>query len=152
MSEHYDDNFAAFLEEMWGEGYMSPGGPEEVARVLDGLDLNGKRVMDIGCGTGAIALSLHRQQGALEMQKTVTETTNQLLKENAEMLKDGAFEIEKANQEGLVSIETLKHVNQSLVDTINEVRQIQEQGRRDRAQAEQDLKRIEGELREALVA
>ena len=64
MSEHYDDNFAAFLEEMWGEGYMSPGGPDEVARVLDGLDLTGRRVLDIGCGTGAIAVSLHRDHGA----------------------------------------------------------------------------------------
>ncbi|MCR9115184.1 MAG: methyltransferase domain-containing protein, partial [Rhodobacteraceae bacterium] len=65
--EHYDDQFAAFLEEIWGEGYMSPGGPEEVARVLDGLDLRGKRVMDIGCGTGAIALSLRRDHGAAEV-------------------------------------------------------------------------------------
>lgn len=65
--EHYDDQFAAFLEEIWGEGFMSPGGPEEVARVLDGLDLNGKRVLDIGCGTGAIVLLLARDHGAAEV-------------------------------------------------------------------------------------
>lgn len=61
---HYDPNFAAFLEEIWGKGYMSPGGPEEVARVVEGLDLSGKAVLDIGCGTGAIAMSLHADHGA----------------------------------------------------------------------------------------
>ncbi|MCZ4353782.1 methyltransferase domain-containing protein [Roseovarius aestuarii] len=61
---HYDDHHSAFLEDLWGEGYLSPGGPDEVARVLDGLDLTGKRVLDIGCGAGAITLSLAQQHGA----------------------------------------------------------------------------------------
>ncbi len=64
---HYDRAAIAFLEALWGEGYLSPGGPEEVARVLDGLDLSGKRVLDIGCGSGAITLSLHRDHGAAEV-------------------------------------------------------------------------------------
>lgn len=64
---HYDDHHTAFLEELWGEGYLSPGGPDEVARVLEGLDLGGKRVLDIGCGTGAITLSLARDHGAGEV-------------------------------------------------------------------------------------
>jgi phosphoethanolamine N-methyltransferase len=64
---HYDDLSAAFLEELWGEGYLSPGGPDEVARVLDGLDLTGKRVLDIGCGAGAITLSLAKDHGAAEV-------------------------------------------------------------------------------------
>ena len=62
--QHYDDAFAGLLEEVWGEGYLSPGGPEEVARVLEGIDLTGMRVMDIGCGTGAITLSLVQDHGA----------------------------------------------------------------------------------------
>lgn len=64
QDDHYDDNTAAFFDAIWGEGYMSPGGPEEVARVLDGLDLKGKTILDIGCGTGAITLSLARDHGA----------------------------------------------------------------------------------------
>jgi phosphoethanolamine N-methyltransferase len=54
----------ALLEALWGEGYLSPGGPEEVARVIEGLSLSGRHVLDIGCGSGAIALSLARDHGA----------------------------------------------------------------------------------------
>ncbi len=64
QTQHYDDMFAGLLEEVWGEGYLSPGGPEEVSRVLEGLDLKGKRTLDIGCGTGAITLSLAQDHGA----------------------------------------------------------------------------------------
>ncbi|SEL21508.1 phosphoethanolamine N-methyltransferase [Roseovarius azorensis] len=60
----YDDSHIAFLEDLWGEGFLSPGGPEEVARVLDGVDLRGKYVLDIGCGSGAIAVLLVREHGA----------------------------------------------------------------------------------------
>ncbi len=62
--DHYDDAHIAFLEDIWGAGYLSPGGPEEVARVLDGLDLGGAHVLDIGCGPGAITLALARDFGA----------------------------------------------------------------------------------------
>lgn len=65
--QHYDDKFAGLLEELWGEGYLSPGGPAEVARVLEGLDLTGKTVLDIGCGTGAITLALAQDHGAAQV-------------------------------------------------------------------------------------
>jgi SAM-dependent methyltransferase len=61
---HYDDSVIAFLGELWGEGYLSPGGPEEVARVLDGIDLEGKTVLDIGSGSGGITVDLVRRHGA----------------------------------------------------------------------------------------
>ena len=60
----YDDKHIALLEDIWGEGFLSPGGPDEVARVLEGLDLAGKTVLDIGCGSGAIAVLLARDYGA----------------------------------------------------------------------------------------
>lgn len=62
--DNYDDRHIALLEAIWGEGYLSPGGPEEVARVLAGLDLSGGHTLDIGCGSGAITLALVQQHGA----------------------------------------------------------------------------------------
>jgi phosphoethanolamine N-methyltransferase len=61
---HYDEPQIAFLESLWGEGYLSPGGPDEVARVLAGIDLNGRSVLDVGCGSGGIAIDLVRRHDA----------------------------------------------------------------------------------------
>ncbi|MCY4608214.1 MAG: methyltransferase domain-containing protein [bacterium] len=62
--EFYDDSYITFLEEVWGSGYLSPGGPDEVTRILEGLDLDGARILDIGCGSGGITLSLALDHGA----------------------------------------------------------------------------------------
>ncbi|UCI20751.1 methyltransferase domain-containing protein [Mesorhizobium sp. B2-1-8] len=60
----YDDTAIRFLEALWGDGYLSPGGPEEVDRVVEGLSLKDRTVLDIGCGTGGIALHLVERHGA----------------------------------------------------------------------------------------
>lgn len=60
----YSDEFVAKLELLWGEGFLSPGGPAETARILEGVDLAGKDVMDIGCGIGGIDVILVRDYGA----------------------------------------------------------------------------------------
>ena len=60
----YDDLFVAGLEWIWGEGFLSPGGPAEVAEILKGVDLTGKHVLDIGCGIGGIDVLLVKEHGA----------------------------------------------------------------------------------------
>jgi len=60
----YDDTAIRFLETLWGDGYLSPGGPEEVDRILTGVSLFGKSVLDIGCGSGGITLDLVERHGA----------------------------------------------------------------------------------------
>lgn len=62
--EHYDAEAIAFLGALWGDGYLSPGGPDEVARVLEGIDLTGMTVLDVGSGSGGITVDLVRRHGA----------------------------------------------------------------------------------------
>ncbi len=70
MTEHVDDDILygeheiIFLEELWGDGFLSPGGPEEVARTVDGVDFTGKTVVDIGCGSGGVTVELVIEHGA----------------------------------------------------------------------------------------
>lgn len=61
QTQEYDDKLVALLEALWGDGYLSPGGDAETAMVLDGLDLAGRRVLDIGSGTGGCAFFIHQQ-------------------------------------------------------------------------------------------
>ncbi len=64
QSSQYNEKFAAALQWMWGDGYLAPGGPAEVAELLGSVDIRDKRVLDIGCGLGAIAVLLVDQYGA----------------------------------------------------------------------------------------
>lgn len=95
----------------------------------------------------AIALTLLRQQGASEAQKKVTDTTNELLLKNSEMLKQNAIRTAEENERGIVDIETLKTTQTNIVDTIQETLRIQEDGTRKRQQAEQELQSLEQDLK-----
>ena len=97
-----------------------------------------------------IAISLFRQKKALQMQKDVTKTTNDLLSKNAEMLKQGSIEVAKESERGIVEIETLKKVNADLISTIDETLKIQKEGREKRKTAEIELVKIESELKAKL--
>jgi uncharacterized protein YaaN involved in tellurite resistance len=99
----------------------------------------------------AIALSLIRQRQAVEAQKQVSKTTNDLLLKNAEMLKSNTIETARENERGLVDIETLKKTQSSLISTLEETIKIQQEGRAKRAQAEQELLTMENELKQKLL-
>ncbi|MEH7886712.1 toxic anion resistance protein [Bacillus sp. JJ1609] len=99
----------------------------------------------------AIALTLIRQRHAVEAQKQVSKTTNDLLLKNAEMLKTNTIETAKENERGLVDIETLKKTQENLISTLEETLRIQEEGRTKRRMAEQDLAVMENELRVKLL-
>jgi SAM-dependent methyltransferase len=66
-TDHYGERDVAFLEQLWGDGYLSPGGPAEVSRIIDGLDVGGATILDVGCGTGGIAVSLVSDHGAAKV-------------------------------------------------------------------------------------
>ena len=94
-----------------------------------------------------IALGLHRSQEALKAQTAVTDMTNELLKKNAEKLKVGTIETAREAERGIIDLETLVSTNQSLIDTINEVMAIQDQGRAERLNAEKQMLTMEAELK-----
>ena len=98
-----------------------------------------------------LALGLHNSQQALKAQTAVTNMTNELLKKNAETLKMGTIETAKEAERGIIDIETLIQTNQSLIDTINEVMNIQRDGHAKRIEAEKTLYRMEGELKQKLL-
>ncbi len=99
----------------------------------------------------AIALTLIRQRHAVEAQKQVSKTTNELLLKNAEMLKSNTIETAKENERGLVDIETLKKTQENLITTLEETMRIQQEGRSKRRQAEHELANMENELRQKLL-
>ena len=99
----------------------------------------------------AIALTLLRQQKAVEAQKQVSKTTNELLLKNSEMLKTNAIEAAKENERGLVDIETLKKTQENLVSTLEETLRIQAEGRAKRRQAETELVAMEDQLKQKLL-
>jgi uncharacterized protein YaaN involved in tellurite resistance len=98
-----------------------------------------------------ISLGLAHSKSAMEAQRHVTDTTNELLKKNAELLRVGAVEAAKESERGIVDIETLRHTNETLIGAFDEVLQIRQDGKQRRAAAEKELREIENSLKAKLL-
>jgi uncharacterized protein YaaN involved in tellurite resistance len=98
-----------------------------------------------------IALGIEHSHQAMEAGKAVTDMTNELLKKNSEALKTATIQITKEAERGVVDIETLTKTNEDLISTLDEIQNIQKEGREKRAAAEAELGRIENELKAKLI-
>jgi uncharacterized protein YaaN involved in tellurite resistance len=98
-----------------------------------------------------IAISLYRQQQAVSLQKEVTDATNELLARNAALLREGSGKVAREIERGVVDIETLQKVNDELIATLEETLRIQEEGHSRRLQAEQQIAKIQGDLKRKLI-
>ena len=98
-----------------------------------------------------LALGIAHSQQAMKAERAVTDATNELLKKNAATLKQGTIEIAKESERGIVDIETLQQTNKQLIETLDELNKIRADGKAKRANAEQELGRIEGELRQKML-
>lgn len=119
--------------------------------VCDKIDTTVSTTIPLWKSQMLIALGLSNQRKALDLQHEVDETTNKLLKANAQALHQGAVDAEKANQRGVVDIDTLQEVNNQLIATLKETVQIQNEGRAAREQAQTQMRKIEGDLKQALI-
>lgn len=99
-----------------------------------------------------LSLGVVHSQQAAQAQREVTDMTNELLRKNAATLKMATIETAKESERGIVDIETLKITNESLITTLDEVMRIQSEGRQKRSEAETELRRIEGELKQKLLS
>ena len=98
-----------------------------------------------------LALNNYHTQKAIEAQQAVTDATNEMLKKNAEALHQSSVETAKAGERGIVDIETLQNTNLQLISALDEIQQIQEDGKVARAEAEKELARIEQELKDKML-
>ena len=98
-----------------------------------------------------LGLSMYHSEEAMKAQREVTDVTNQLLESNAKKLHQGSVNVAKESERGIVDIETLKKTNLELIATLDEVRKIQDEGRAQRLRAEEELGRIEGQLKQKLL-
>ena len=98
-----------------------------------------------------LTLGIENSRRAMEAQRQVTDMTNALLQKNADMLHMASVETAKESERGIVDMETLKHTNEQLISTLDEVLQIQTDGAKKRQEAEAELRRLEGELKQKLM-
>ena len=98
-----------------------------------------------------MALGLYRQQEALKLQRNITDTTNQLLLQNSEKLRQNTLDVARESERSIVDIATLKKANENLISTMSEAVRIQQEGRRKRQEAEAELEKLEHDIRASLL-
>ena len=98
-----------------------------------------------------IAIQLMRQKGALALQESVVKTTNNLIAKNGEMLRAGSIEVAKALETGIVDVEVLKKNSENLIQTLQAIKTIREDGRQARLKATQELGLLQSKLNEQLL-
>lgn len=98
-----------------------------------------------------LAMGVEHSAQAAQAQREVTDLTNELLKKNAERLKVATIETAKESERGIIDMETLRKTNESLISTLDEVMRIQKEGKEKRREAEKEMNRLEGELKEKLL-
>ncbi len=98
-----------------------------------------------------LALGIEHSAQAAKAQREVTDMTNELLRKNADVLKTASVESARESERGIVDMETLKHTNEMLISTFDEVLEIQSEGRRKRREAETEMQRLETELKQKLL-
>ena len=98
-----------------------------------------------------LALGIASSTEAVKAQNAVTDATNELLRKNADMLQSSTTKIAEETERGIVDIETLQHTNETLIQTFDDVLRIQQEGRQKRAEAEVEIRRLEGELKSKML-
>ena len=98
-----------------------------------------------------LSLGIHHAKKSLKQQQAVTNLTNEMLKKNSETLKQGTIEVAKESERAIVDIETLKKTNKDLIETLDSVIKIHEEGRAKRKEAEEELQSIEKELKDKIL-
>ena len=118
----YTDEFVAKLELLWGEGFLSPGGPAETARILEGTDLTGLEVMDIGCGIGGIDVLLAREYGAksvtgLDIEEPLVKRSRERAEKAGlsdrltfQLVEPGPFPFAEASFDAVFSKDSMIHI------------------------------------------
>lgn len=97
-----------------------------------------------------LAVAMHRQQQNIEVQQKVSSTTEEILRKNAQRLQQNTVNVARANEQTIVSAETLRETTSSLINTLNEVKQIQQQGQQGRRQLDTELQNLESTLRKQI--
>jgi len=97
-----------------------------------------------------LAVAMHRQQQNIDIQKKVSSTTEEILRKNAQRLQQNTVDVARANEQTIVSVETLRETTSSLINTLNEVKQIQQQGTQQRQQLDVELKTLEDTLKKQI--